>query len=196
MLTKNLILNWTYKIKLPLKVRSTAFQLYDRLNEYFKNMDFVQGFEKSCFKAKVCIFLGCKFEDIHGHLDKIMEHTENISSDVHMPKILEIEDQIIEYLNFEFDFPNLYQSALALHLLTVEKTKIQWEYTLEFLNKALIYSNLNENRLEVVLSALPKDSYLNLDLKYNYELINQLKRLSSDIKYLSDKEIKSKHEEE
>ena len=194
MLTKNLILNWTHKIKLPLKVRSTAFQLCDKLDGFFKTIDHLQGFEAKLFKAKVCIFLGCKFEDIHGHLNKMMEQLEIITSTVHLPNILELEAQIIEYLNFQFDFPNLYQSTLAVHLLVSESTKIPWETTIECLNKALLSSNLETNLMEVVLSSFPDDSYIHLDLKYNNDIINEIKKRAVDIKYLSDREIKLKCE--
>lgn len=189
-LTKNLVLNWTYRIGLPLKVRSTAFQLCDRLEGFFGSLEKMDSFELSCFKAKSCIFLGCKFEDIHGHLDKIMEQIEVKSGLMQMPRILELETQMIEFIGFEFSYTDLYQSALAVQLLLEEAIQVPWETTVECLNKALLTTNLQNSLMEVVLSSFPTGIYSKLNLIHRDEVINEIKNNSSGVTYLTDKEIR------
>lgn len=200
-LTKNLILNWTYKMKFPLKVRSTAFQLCDILQPFFTaNQEFSNCFEQACFIAKSCIFLACKFEDIHGHLNKIMEQIEIKSSFTQMPKILENEIKMIEFLDFNFSYPDLYQAAVAVHLLlstqsvnendnkSVRRAVIPWEITVENLNRALMKFDIPKKTLELVMSAFPRD--LKIDLNYEIDISNMIREKSLDVIYLGDNEIK------
>lgn len=195
MLTKNLILNWTARMGFPLKVTSTALQLNSILSNYFNSNDFVNSlatFDKSCFKAQLSIFLACKFEDIHGFLDRIMNNIEDFSKRKYLSKIVELEVEIFEFLDFNFDFVNLYQSALAIKLLIESKTpekSVQWEYVLLNLNKVLCVADLTSNLMEIVLASFDLEIISDLQLNFDKNLVNEYKIKSEKIRFLSDYEI-------
>ncbi|ELA42003.1 uncharacterized protein VICG_01020 [Vittaforma corneae ATCC 50505] len=200
MLTQNLILNWTTRMNFPLKVRSTSLQLNCRLQEYFKNNEFVNAlslFDACCFKSQTCIFLACKFEDIHGYLNRIIHKVGEFSNRFYLDRILEFEAEILEFLKFDFNCVNLYQSALAVKFL-VEKqnpnTGIQWEYILLRLNKIFCIVDLTQYLMEAVLAAFEQDSIICLGLKYNKKIMAEIKAKSKNVDFILDQEIQERCE--
>ncbi|KAM0680395.1 hypothetical protein GINT2_001454 [Glugoides intestinalis] len=195
MLTQNLIFNWTSRMNFPLKVKSTALQLNTKLQSYFKTnskMKELDHFSAKCFKSQACIFLACKIEDIHGYLDKIMQRIEEFSQKRFLDYIVEIEPDLIEFLQFDFDFVNLYQSALTVKFLAEAKkpeNRIQWGNTVTNLNKALCGVDLNGNLIEVVLSAFEPNNITDLGLVFDKELVNKIRRETRPIMFLSEQEI-------
>lgn len=121
-----------------------------------------------------------------------MQKIEEFSQKHFLDYIIEIEPELIEFLQFEFDFVNLYQSALTVKFLAEAKkpeSKIQWEYTITNLNKALCTTDLNGSLIEVVLSAFEPDNITDLGLIFDKELVNKIRTETRPIMFLSEQEI-------
>lgn len=182
----------------PWKVRSTALQINSRLQKYFRTNTFISKcspFEARCFEAQTCIFLACKFEDIHGHLQKIMHKVEAFSNNAYLSVILELEPEIFEFLDFDFNFANLYQSAFAVKLLMDEKDPnriLQWEYLTLQLNKVFSIANLADNLIEAVLAAFEANTTSDLNLNYNDKLVDEIRLASASVDFYLDQEIQEK----
>lgn len=195
MYTQNFILNWTTRMNFPLKVRSTALQINSRLADYFKTSSHfitLSPFDACCFKSQACIFFACKFEDIHGYLDRITHKIGDFIGVQYLPKILEIEVEVFRYLDFEFNFPNLYQSMLAMKF-KIEKSKphesIQWQYLMMRLNKVLCVADLRVNLLEAVLAVFDKEALEGHELEYSEEIVDELRRRGEKTELILDQEI-------
>jgi len=207
MIAKNLVLNKARRLKLPLRPISTALQLIDRLSPFFDKHPSLQdsdAFRKSDLISNICLFLGCKFEDVHGHLDKIISSIPNADLD----KILPFEVEIYEFLNFDFSFFNIYQFALAVKLqietderaaAMADESKIDWNLIVCSLNKAMLleFPKVENYRVyEIILGSFPLDiqtfrSFLPLlkNESFDYEKIRKVHNSIKDVKILSDEEI-------
>lgn len=198
MYTQNLILNWTTRMNFPLKVRSTALQINSRLSDYFKNSPYVatlSPFKACCFKSQACIFFACKFEDIHGYLDRIAHKIGDFSGLHYLKQVLEIEVEVFRLLEFDFNYVNLYQSMLAVKFL-IEKDKpdesIQWEYLAVRLNKVLCVADLRGNLMEAVLAVFDKEAIEGVELKYNKDIVDQIREKSETVDFILDQEIQDR----
>lgn len=202
MLVQNLIINITRKLGLPLRVRSTAAQLSQRLAPYFAGSPHVQGlghYQGLELASHVCIFLACKFEDIHGHLDKIVGRMEN--SD--LEKIKQLETEILEFLDFRFSFVNVYQCALAFKYMLEKyrgRQELEWESIVEGINRVLcidIEESQRSRVQELSLSAFDcseeevgriKADVESLDI--SHKNIERLRKESRSMRLLMDNDIR------
>lgn len=118
--TQRMLLLLVNKLALPVSVGSTSIILFSIIRGKFplSNRDL----------AHLCIFLGCKFNDIHGHLDRIMAQAFEISqemdsstNDNQLEDIVSYEIQVLEFLDFNFELPNIYLKAQAIRLILDEQ---------------------------------------------------------------------------
>lgn len=194
--TQNLIMNWAAEMCFPPEVLSTAQQINSRLRSYFDSSPYVctlKYFEACCFKAQTCLFLACKFEDIHGHLTEIMTRIEDFTELRYLAKIQELEVEIFEFLGFNFNFVNLYFSALAVKLLIEQRLNIpvQWDSVSKSLGQAICIADLNRNLMEVVLSSFDEELIVSLPLKYSLDVVQGIKSQVQNFKLLSDWDVRS-----
>lgn len=165
MYEKNLILNKTRCLSLPLKVTSTAFQLANILRPYFKETQYfmqLDEFSKIDLISNVCIFLSCKFEDIHGVLGKIISTIPNSN----LEETMKFEEDILQFLDFKFLYLNIYQYALGIKLqldeikdecpLLDNNKNLEWNYIVENLDKIFssdIFNDMKYSLKEMVLGS-------------------------------------------
>lgn len=207
MLVQNLILNKVRRLNLPLRVRSTAAQLSRKLSPYFANNPYTWNlgdYHRLELVSHICIFLACKFEDIHGHLDKIIGRMEN--SD--LEKIMLFEVEIFEFLDFRFSFVNIYQCALAFKYM-LEKHRehsshqgLDWEDVVGSVNQVLC-TDIEEHQCsgiqELALSAFDctkeEVDRIKADLKsldISYKNVERFRTESRKVKLLRDEDIKAR----
>lgn len=200
MLVQNLILNQTQKLGLPLRVRSTAAQLSWKLTPYFASKAQVLelgDYQRVELISHICIFLACKFEDIHGHLDQIVRDMEN--SD--LERIMMLETEILEFLDFRFSFVNVYQCALAFKYMLEKyrQIKIDWESVVEGVNRALCVDTtgcqcgIQELSLSVFDCTEEEVDQIRAELnsKKEYKNIGLLRRESRRVRLTENDDIKS-----
>lgn len=149
----NLILSKTRSLKFPLKVPSTAIQLNLKLAPFFVSSFSVQyllPFDQCDLISNVCIFLACKFNDIHGFLNRIIESIPNAD----LQKILDLEISIIEFLDFGFSFTNIYFKALGVKLLLDPTSKLEWNKIVENIDRSFVCDYRNEITLENIIASI------------------------------------------
>lgn len=108
------------KLSLPLNVQSTALVLSGIFGSHFR-------YAPSDLSI-LCLFLACKFEDIHGTLERLMLMSLELlrelpaadSSIGTLDCIVRQEAPLLEYLDFDFVFPSLYTKAKAMEMLCRE----------------------------------------------------------------------------
>lgn len=179
MLVKNTLINLVRRLMLPPQVGCTAIFLSNVLKGRFTLTPRQL--------AHLCLFLGCKLEGIHGHLQKIMASIDGCSTAL----LVENEVAALEALGFDLDFPDVYAKALAVRLLLLERecpVATSWEEDRERIERALCTDALyNEHEMkynftcnEIAFAVLGADPRLadSLGIEINAD---NIKRLMEDI---------------
>lgn len=104
-------------LDLPIFVHSSVAILYGIIKA---NFDF-----SSEEIILLSLFCACKIEDIHGYLNKIIENASNILTkernvNINITKLITHENKIMDYLNFDFDLPNIYRNAFGMIVMANE----------------------------------------------------------------------------
>lgn len=192
----NMIIAKTKHLNLPLKVTSTAFQLNLKLKNYFENKSNclkMNLFEQFDLFSNICIFLGCKFEEIHGYLDKIIEKIPNSN----LNQILELEIEILEYLDFEFVFTNIFNKALGFKFIYEKYENKEFSKIIENILKLFCYEKGEDfTNLEKIVAAFECDNekfkeVLNIAgiNEFNFINIENLSKSLENIKILHPHDI-------
>lgn len=149
----------TKKLKLPLGVRSASILLYSKIKDKL-NID-------NQTMLYLCLFLGCKFEDIHGNLEKIMKY----SGCFELNGIIELEMKVFEIIDFNFDFPNIYFKAFGMRSIiesSGEVEVIDWERISKNLDRLLCLDISKYNINDIAYASLE------LDIKWAEKLFPEL----------------------
>lgn len=126
-------------LKLPIHLHSTASILYSVLKSKFDLQE-----KDLCILS---LFIACKIEDIHGFLNKITENALKVLFKEDEEKIdcLKYENEALNYLNFEFDFVNIYKNAFAMSLLANEHDiNVSWNDCIIKIKKCLCNNKVLE----------------------------------------------------
>lgn len=120
----------TKKFNLPLAVRCTSILLYNRIKNRL-------ALSQQQF-AHLSLFIGCKFEDVHAYLERLLVgagcEKEGIEG------LVEHEIAVFEHIGFDFSYPNLYVKAQGLRLLLNEREapiRSTWEEDCAAVDRAL-----------------------------------------------------------
>lgn len=194
----NMIINKTKYLNLPLKVASTAFQVGYKLMDYFKNNENLKNLtaiEKYDLISNTCIFISCKFEDIHGYLDKIVERIP----DANVNDILQAEVDILKFLNFEFYYTNVFYKALGFKYVLDKYDKLDYNRILDNILKLFCSLDTEEyTLLEIVIAAVDSNDENIISCLNDLQIINfdmnkriELRRLLNDARIYKHDEIKS-----
>lgn len=108
-----------------------------------------------------------------------MHDIEEFANRNYLNKIAEVEVGMLEFLNFNFDFINLYQSALAVKLLIAKENiikSIQRDYTRLRLNKVLCIVDLTNNLMEAVPAAFDEEDLSDLKINFNRDSIVNIRK--------------------
>ncbi|KAI5148079.1 hypothetical protein ENBRE01_0093 [Enteropsectra breve] len=97
---KQEILKMAKHHRFPLGVRGTALLLYNRLCRAISSGNLMY----------LCLFLGCKIEDVHGFLEKTFSQYK----DFNFEEIKKMEIEALEILDFELDFPQPYAQVVYI----------------------------------------------------------------------------------
>ncbi|KAI4292782.1 hypothetical protein PAPHI01_2056 [Pancytospora philotis] len=121
---QEMILGAVAAYKLPFAVRSTALLLYHRLRAYAVPNSATDCKDSSFAPARhqlgiLCLFLACKFEDVHGYLDRLLMSLGYPEDG--FKQLMDWEMRAFEILGFNFSYPNVYMKMQALRFLCEER---------------------------------------------------------------------------
>lgn len=177
-----MLVELTRKLNLPLAVRCTSILLYNRIRDKL-----ALGDQQL---AHLSLFMGCKFEDVHGHLERLLASAGCRGGDIE--RLVESEIAAFEHIGFDFSYPNLYVKAQGLRLLLSERgatVSSTWEDDCAAIDRALCSEELFAKTLsrgewntfcnEVAFAAIGADSGLapGLDLGMSVDSIEAIRKV-------------------
>ena len=161
---KKRILRLAKELQLPLTVRSTSIFIYNAL-EAAKMPEIADV--KECYEI-LCVFLGCKLEDIHGHLCEIFE-----SQGIGLEKVLSLEIKAMELLDFNFYYDSPYLQLAGFHILQRKEPANYWKSDKTKLETLLVSSG-SFSSLEYAAAAASLDGSVLSQYRINIENVRTL----------------------
>ncbi|KAL6122398.1 hypothetical protein NUSPORA_00582 [Nucleospora cyclopteri] len=172
---KSFFIHFCTTFNLPLKVKSASIQLYDKI----KNKTTLDIHNL----IYMCIFIAAKAEDIQERmLDKFSSF---YGKNLNKQKIIEEEVQIMEIIDFDFVFPNVYSALLGVLMDLIYNDNNKADLLNEYdkycydLDKVMLLENTN--LIETISTVLHMN---NIEIK-NKNIIKNIEEL----KVMSKKEL-------
>ena len=134
------------KLRLPKSVLSTALLLNGALR---RQAPLPEG-----DVALLALFLGCKFEDIHGHLSQIIQYAVEMAHKLDGNCTLRSKEDVVAhemdllgFLQFNFDFPSVYRKLEAVRIVAKDggmEVAGRWPDLMERVNRIVSSDEASE----------------------------------------------------